>query len=279
MDGFMAVKFLLILLVPLLGGLVYGLERVVRARMQNRVGPPLLQPFYDMFKLLDKQPIMINSYHIVFAIMHFITLWVVVAMIILGDNLLYIIFLHLLSSIFLVLAGYSVNSVYSHMGSNRELLTIVAYEPILILISVGFYMMHGSFSIDTIYEHHTTLPSMALLFVALLLIIPIKLKKSPFDATEAHQEIVGGVEIEFSGVFFEILYMAKWIEYIFVYALVILFAGDSYLLAMVLCIGVFLLINLVDNATARVKVGDLVKIVLSLGLLLSLVNLIGLRYV
>lgn len=47
------------------------------------------------------------------------------------------------------------------------------------------------------------------LFLALLLIIPIKLKKSPFDATEAHQEIVGGVEVEYSGIFFEILYMAK----------------------------------------------------------------------
>lgn len=279
MDESMIVKFLLILLVPLLGGLVYGLERVVKARMQNRVGPPLLQPFYDMFKLLDKQPIMINSYHIVFAIMHLITLWIVVAMIILGGNLLYIIFLHLLSSIFLVLAGYSVNSVYSHIGSNRELLTIVACEPILILIAVGFYMMNGSFSIAAIYQSETVLPSMLLLFFAFLLIIPIKLKKSPFDAAEAHQEIVGGVEIEFSGVFFEILYMAKWIEYIFVYSLIILFAGDSYLLAMILCAGVFLLVNLVDNATARVKIGDLVKIVLSLGLLLSLVNLIGLRYV
>ena len=47
-------EYILILLLPIIGGLVYGVERVVRARMQNRIGPPVLQPFYDMFKLLGK---------------------------------------------------------------------------------------------------------------------------------------------------------------------------------------------------------------------------------
>ena len=53
-------EIILILLAPILGGLVYGFERVVRARMQNRQGPPILQPFYDMYKLIDKQALIIN---------------------------------------------------------------------------------------------------------------------------------------------------------------------------------------------------------------------------
>jgi ech hydrogenase subunit B len=269
----------LILLIPVIGGLIYGVERVVRARMQNRMGPPVLQPFYDMYKLMDKQPFMINSYHIVFALAHFITLWVAAAMVILGFNLLYIVFIHLLSSVFLVLAGYSVNSVYSHMGSNRELLTIVAYEPVLILIAVGFYMVNGSFDTSLIYSSSSSLLSMILLFAALLLIIPIKLKKSPFDAAEAHQEIIGGIEIEFSGIFFEILYMAKWVEYMFIYLLVTLFAGDNLILALVLCTVVFLGVNLVDNSTARVKIKELVQITLIIGVTLAILNLAGLAYV
>ena len=273
------VEYIFILIVPILGGLVYGFERLIRARMQNRIGPPILQPFYDMYKLLDKQPFMINSYHIVFALMHMITLWVVVAMVILGYSLLYIIFIHLMASIFLVLAGYSVNSVYSHLGSNRELMAMVAYEPILILIAVGFYMVNGTFSISEIYQNSSSLMSLIPLFLALILIIPIKLKKSPFDAVEAHQEIVGGVEIEFSGIFFEILYMAKWIEYIFIYLLVFLFAGDSFILGLFLSIIVFFIINLVDNSTARVKITNLVKIVLTIGLSLGILNLLGLAYV
>ncbi len=271
------IEYILIALAPLFGGLLYGLQRVIKARMQNRVGPPILQPFYDMFKLLDKEVMIINNYHIIFAFMHFVTLWIVVAFVILGKSLLYVVFLHLLSSIFVVLAGYSVKSIYSHMGSNRELLSIVAYEPILVLMAVGFYMLNGSFEIDAIRETGTQITNLFLLFFAFLLIIPIKLKLSPFDATEAHQEIVGGVEIEYSGVFFEILYMAKWIEYVFIYLLLILFAGDNILVAFGLFTVVFLALNLVDNATARVRIDSLVKIVLGFGLLFSIINLIGLE--
>lgn len=275
----MMLEIIFILLAPIFGGLIYGVERVVRARMQNRIGPPILQPFYDMYKLLDKQPFLINSYHIVFALMHFITLWIVVGMLVLGYSLLYIVFIHLIATIFLVLAGYSVNSVFSHIGSNRELMAMVAYEPILILIAVGFYLSNGTFDTSVIYTTESKILAMFLLFLSLVLIIPIKLKKSPFDATEAHQEIVGGVEIEYSGVFFEILYMAKWIEYIFIYLLIFLFAGDNLILGFILSVIVFLVVNLVDNSTARVKINTLIKVTLSFGLVLSIVNILGLIYV
>ena len=273
------IEILLIILAPFIGGLIYGVERVVRARMQNRQGPPVLQPFYDMYKLMDKLPLIINSYHILLGVMHFITLWAVVAFVILGGNLLYVVFLHLLSSIFLVLAGYSVKSIYSHIGSNRELLSIVAYEPILIIMAVAFYMMNGTFDISAIRASEPSLSSLLFVFLAFLMVMPIKLKKSPFDATEAHQEIVGGVEIEFSGIFFEFLYMAKWLEYVFIYLLLLLFAGNNIVLAVSLFVGVFLLINLVDNSTARIRIDHLVKVVLILGITLSLVNILGLSYV
>jgi len=272
-------QVLLIILAPIIGGLLYGFERKLRARMQNRVGPPLLQPFYDTLKLMDKQAFLINPYHSILGIMHFFTLWVVVAFVILEENLLYIVFLHLLSAIFLILAGFSVRSIFSHIGANRELLSIIAYEPILILVAVGFFMSVGSFEIATIRENSSQLLSMFLLFLSFLLIIPVKLKKSPFDAVEAHQEIVGGVEIEFSGIFYEFLYMAKWLEYIFIFLLLSLFAGDNIALAISLFISVFLVLNLVDNATARIKMAHLIKIVLTLGLSLGLLNLIGLSYV
>jgi len=273
------IEIVLILLAPVFGGLIYGFERVVRARMQNRQGPPLLQPFYDTYKLMDKQAFIVNPYHAILGITHFITLWIVVAFVILGESLLYVIFLHLLSSIFLVLAGFSVRSIFSHIGSNRELLSIVAYEPILILVSVGFFMTLGGFEISLIRENPSQLFPLFFLFLAYLLIIPIKLKKSPFDAAEAHQEIVGGAEIEFSGIFFEFLYMAKWLEYVFIYLLLFLFAGDNVLLGIFLSIVIFLLVNLVDNSTARVKMQQLVKIVLGIGLTLATLNLVGLYYV
>ena len=273
------IQVLLILFAPLIGGLIYGFERVVRARMQNRQGPPLLQPFYDMYKLIDKQAFLVNPYHTILGIMHFITLWVVVAFIILGENLLYIVFLHLLSTIFIILAGFSVRSIYSHIGSNRELLATLAYEPVLVMMAVGFFLINGSFDISVIRENSAQIIPLFLLFLAYLFVIPIKLKKSPFDAAEGHQEIVGGVEVEYSGVFFEFIYMAKWLEYVFIYLLLILFAGDNIALAASLSVGTFFLVNLVDNSTARVKMKHLIKIVLVIGVTLSMINLIGLSYV
>lgn len=273
------IELVLILFAPIIGALIYGFERIVKARMQNRMGPPLLQPFYDMFKLMQKRLYLIHAQHALFALLHFITLWMLVAFIILGGNLLYIIFLHLLSTIFLVMAGFSVRSVYSHVGANRELLAMLAYEPILILMAIGFYLYTGSFNISVIRTFSSSLPELLLLFLALALIIPVKLKKSPFDATSAHQEIVGGVEIEYSSWMFEFLYMAKCLEYVFIYLLVALFAGDSLGLALFLVAVLFLAVNLVDNSTARVKMQDLIKMVLGFGLILSIMNIIGLYFV
>ena len=49
-----------LILAPVIGGLLAGLDRIITARMQRRVGPPLLQPFYDVLKLTEKQEIAVN---------------------------------------------------------------------------------------------------------------------------------------------------------------------------------------------------------------------------
>jgi ech hydrogenase subunit B len=165
-----------IALAPILGGLVYGGERVLRARMQRRQGPPILQPFYDMFKLLDKRTLIVHAPHALLAVAHFFVLWFSIAAIFLGWNLLYIIFLHLFAQLLLILAGYSVRSVYSHLGSNRELLMVVAYEPVLILVAVGLYLVSGSFEVSEILKSGGYLTQLPLLFAALLMIVPIKVK-------------------------------------------------------------------------------------------------------
>ncbi len=267
-------SWLFILLAPLLGGLVYGGERVLRARMQRRQGPPLLQPFYDMFKLMDKRTLIVHSTHALLAVAHFFLLWITVAAIFLGWNLLYVIFLHLFALLTLVAAGYSVRSAYSHIGANRELLALVAYEPVLVLVAVGFYLTAGSFEVGTVLAAKSQLLQMPLLFLALLIIVPIKVKKSPFDVVEAHQEIVGGVEVEYSGLFYEFLYMARFLEYLFVYSFVFLFGGSSLWLGALLVASAFLLVNLVDNATARVRPDHMVKITYATAFTLAAANIV-----
>ncbi|MBN2824771.1 MAG: NADH-quinone oxidoreductase subunit H, partial [Campylobacterales bacterium] len=155
-------------------------------------------------------------------------------------------------------------------------LSMAAYEPILILMATAFFIHSGSFSIDVIRANDPQILPLILVFFAFLLIVPLKLKKSPYDANEAHQEIVGGVEIEYSGLFYEIIYTAKWLEYLFVYLLLILFAGNNLFLAAFLFLVVFIITNLIDNATARIKINDMIKINLIAGLVLCSVNIIAL---
>ena len=265
---------ILVLLAPLVGGLVYGIERKVKARMQNRMGPNILQPFYDFFKLADKRLVMVHSTHAFLGVMHFISIWVAVAVLIFGGDLILVIFLHLLSTALLIMGGFSTRSIFSHLGANRTAISILAYEPVLIIMAVSIYAVNGSFQISSIISNDPLLYKMPLTFIALLLILPIKLKKSPFDVAEAHQEIAGGAEIEYSGIFFEAIYTAKWLDNIFVYALVFLFGGSNYLLGAGLVVGTFIYINALDNSSARVDYRQMLKFSYFVALPVAFINLL-----
>ena len=50
-----------IIIGPIIGGLLQGFDRKLTARLQGRQGPPLLQPFYDLYKLFSKQSVVVNN--------------------------------------------------------------------------------------------------------------------------------------------------------------------------------------------------------------------------
>jgi len=273
MDVFL--KILLIALAPVIGGFVYGFERIIKARMQRRIGPPLLQPFYDFLKLADKRKMIVHSTHVFLGIVHFFSLWCALAVLLLGGDFILVIFLHLLSTSLLIVAGYSTRSIFSHLGANRTAISILAYEPVLIMIAVAVFVQTGSFEISAIFRYDQPLLfSMPLAFVALLLILPIKLKKSPFDVAEAHQEVTGGVELEFSGIFYEAVYTAKWLDQIFCYALVYLFAANDPLLGLALVAITFLYVNALDNSSARVNYKQMLRFSIMIALPVAFINLL-----
>jgi len=271
----LVIRILLIILAPLIGGLVYGFERIVRARMQRRIGPPLLQPFYDFLKLADKRKMIVHSTHAFLGIVHFFSLWFALTVLLLGGDLILVIFLHLLSTSLLILAGYSTRSIFSHLGANRTAISILAYEPVLILIAVSVFMITGSFETTSIFSFsQPLLYKMPLAFIALLLILPVKLKKSPFDVAEAHQEITGGVELEFSGIFYEAVYTAKWLDQVFCYTLVYLFGASDPLLGLGLVVLVFFYLNALDNSSARVSYKQMLRFSLMVVLPVAFINLL-----
>jgi len=246
-------SYLAIFLAPFLGGLLYGFERKLKARMQGRKGPPVLQPFYDFFKLAGKRTMIVSRYHAYLGVLHFVATYIALAMLLLGADLLIVIFTHLSATLFLVVAAYSIPSVFSQIGANRELVLVSVYEPIFALVAVCLFLSSGSFEASSILGGTPAIYKYPFLFLALLAAIAVKLKKSPFDAAEAHQEIVGGMEIEYSGIYFEALYTAKWLDYIYAYAFCFLFGGSNYLLGISLAVFAFFVINLFDNSTGRIR--------------------------
>lgn len=265
---------ILILISPVLGGLIYGVERVVKARMQNRIGPPVFQPFYDFYKLMDKRTMIVHSYHASLGVMHFLAAWFALGVLLAGGDLVMVIFLHLMASALLIMGGYSVKSAFSQLGANRELIAMLTHEPIYIIAAVGFYLLYGSFEVSNyLGQDIIPLASMPLIFLAVIFAMLIKLKKSPFDAAEAHQEIIGGAEIEYSGKFYEALYTAKWLEYVYVYAFIVIFCGFNILLSILVGVLTFLLINAIDNSTGRVNYQDMVKITYKYAIPAALLNL------
>ena len=122
---------LYILLAPGVGGLLQGVDRKATARMQGRQGPPLLQSFYDVGKLLGKETKYMNHIQIVCHVSFLIFVIFTGALFFGGGDLLLIFFALTTANLCLILAATTCNSPYAAMGANREMLQTMAYEPII----------------------------------------------------------------------------------------------------------------------------------------------------
>lgn len=246
-----------VLVAPFLGGLIAGIDRKITAHMQGRVGPSILQPFWDVGKLFEKENAVVNETQHFYAICYVVFMAFTGALFFAGGNILLVIFALTLAAIFLVLGAYAANSPYSYVGAERELLQIMAYEPMVILTAVGLFMATGSFNVSDIAA--STAPVILLIpgiFLGLLYVLTIKLRKSPFDIStshHAHQEIVKGVTTEFSGPSLGWIEITHWYETVFLLGLVYLFFAFNPLLGIAAVIVVYLFEIFIDNTNARVK--------------------------
>lgn len=271
-----------ILLAPIIGGLIAGFDRKITAHMQGRVGPPILQPFYDVGKLFEKEKTVANDTQRFYVISYFIFMIFTGALFFAGGDILLVIFALTLAQIFLVLGAYSANSPYSHIGAERELLQIMAYEPMVIIAAVGMYVVTKSFNISTIASYPQPLVVfLPAIFLGFIYILTIKLRKSPFDIStshHAHQEIVKGVTTEFSGPTLGLIEVTHWYETVFLLGFVYLFFAFSPLIGIIVVIVVYLLELLIDNASARVKWQLVMKSSWLIAAIVGVVNLAILYY-
>ena len=273
----LVIILLVLFAAPVLGGLLSGIDRIITARMQGRVGPPVLQPFYDLFKLLGKERFLVNQRQVLWAIGYLALIITSLAMLCLGSDLLVIVFVMAFAAICFVLGGLSTKSPYSHIGSQRELLQMLSYEPVLILLAIGVFMQNQSFLVKDIFARpEPLLFSLPLVFVAVLLILTIKMRKSPFDLStchHAHQELVQGITTEYSGPYLALIELTHWYELVLVLGLVVLFWAQPIWAGLLLALVAFFIELVIDNICARMTWSWMVKLTWSVGIILCLVNL------
>lgn len=266
-----------VLVAPVIGGLVAGIDRKITAHMQGRVGPSVFQPFYDVGKLFEKENAVVNETQIFYAICYIIFIAFTGALFFSGGDLLLVVFALTLAQVFLVLGAFAANSPYSYVGAERELLQIMAYEPMVILTAVGMFVVTKSFNVADIAALAT--PVVLLLpgiFLGFLYTLTIKLRKSPFDIStshHAHQEIVKGVTTEFSGPTLGLIEIAHFYETVFLLGFIYLFFGFNPLVGVIAVIVIYLLEILLDNTNARVKWQLAVKSSWMIAAIVGVINL------
>lgn len=250
-----------IVLAPIFGLVLAGLDRKVSARMQRRVGPPVVQPYYDVRKLIEKDQVTVNKVQDFYVFCFLLFIVITGCIFFAGGDLLLVVFTLTLANVFLVLAAYSSNSPYSQVGAERELYQMMAYEPMVLLTMIGFYLAVGSFNVsDILNGDKMPIVTMVGIFVGFLFILTIKFRKSPFDLSmshHAHQDIVKGVTTEFSGRTLAYVEIAHWYENIMLLGIVFLFFCNGtwwgYVIGVVVAAVSFFLETFIDNSFARMK--------------------------
>jgi ech hydrogenase subunit B len=265
---------------PLMGGLISGFDRILTARLQSRIGPPLLQPFYDFLKLLGKEKTVVNVWQAFCAYGYLAAASISLVLFFLRSDLLLILFIQAVGAIFLVVGALSSTSPFSQVGAHRELLQILCYEPLLILVTVGVYLETGSFKIATVYAwNDPLLLKLPFLYVVLSFALTIKLRKSPFDLStshHAHQELVKGLLTDYSGPFLALTEIGHWYEVILFLGFCSLFWSTSWPGMVMLVTVTYCLEVLIDNVSARMNWRWMIGYVWAIGLGLAFVNLIWL---
>lgn len=269
-----------IILAPIAGGLLSGIDRKVSARMQNRIGPPVLQPFYDFFKLLGKERITVNQTQMAFVLGHLFFTIASLVMLVLKQDLLMLIFVLAFSTVSLIMGAMSVRSPYSKIGAQREIIQMMSYEPVLLLMVVGIYLTTESFMIESIFNHSSPLLfHLPLVFFAFLYVLTIKLRKSPFDLSTSHhghQELIKGITTEFSGPQLAIIELTHWYDLVLLMGLITLFFAKPIWVGILIALASFGLELVIDNISARVTWRWMLKATWIVGIGAALTNIIWL---
>jgi len=274
------------LLTAIIGLLASWIDRKVTAKVQYRVGPPLLQPLIDIVKLLGKETLIpAGSSKITFLIAPVIGLASVIlvstllwinniypAKSFLGD-LIVVLYLLVIPSISIIMGGFASRNPLASLGSSREMKLILSYElPFILAILVTVIKSGFTFRLGEILTFQAQNGAFVrswsgtLALIVAIICMQAKLALVPFDIPEAETEIVGGPLIEYSGSGLAIYRLMKnMLMFTVPFFLIIVFIGGLRLDGIHLLygglqyIGLVALMTVIRNTNPRVRIDQAIK--------------------
>ncbi|MFW5917867.1 MAG: complex I subunit 1/NuoH family protein [Haloferacaceae archaeon] len=221
-------------------------DRKLYARLQNRVGPPPLQPLADFLKLLAKESAVpenatariykaapLTGLAGVLTAMLYIPVWSETATMSFEGDLVVVLFLLSLPSFSLFFGGWYSGNVFSQVGTTRTITQLFGYEIPFFLAAFAPAVAAGSLELSSVVAFVGANPLHMLVFLPAfaigLLSLQAKLERIPFDAPEAESELATGALAEYSGRKLALFRLTKDVELVVGAALLsALFLGGPY---------------------------------------------------
>ena len=267
----------------ILGLITSWIDRKVTARVQYRVGPPFLQPVYDIVKLLGKETVIpAGASKVTFLIAPVIGISGVIAVATLfwvnqffsegfmGDWIVAI-YLLAIPSLSIILGGFASRNPLASLGASREMKLVIAYELPFILAALVPVINSHSIRLSVIIDSQAggifagNISGILALIVAIMC-VQAKLALVPFDIPEAETEIVEGPIVEYSGPGLAIFKLMKnMLFFTLPFFLMILFFGGlrlngiNILWTILEYVGIVAIITVIRNTNPRVRIDQAVK--------------------
>ena len=259
------------------------IDRKVTARVQMRTGPPFLQPFYDVVKLMVKETsvpagasraLFLSAPLFGFAAVALASMLIWRAMLVplggFGGDLIVILYVLTIPAISVILGSFASRNPLASIGGSREMKLLLGYELPLVIAVLVPVIQSGRIRLEEILAAPAavTHPSGVLALLAAIFCMQAKLTLVPFDAPEAETELTGGAYIEYSGPPLAIFKLTRAMMLftlpVFVVAVfcggINLHAGFGAFVGGILkYVGLIVLIVLIRNTCARVRTDQAVR--------------------